>query len=216
LDEGSYTLIARGANGAESPHSVSLTSGETKTLDLRNMASPGMESWSQKWTRRDQWYERKGGGFVLYNKPNLTGDIMFTVQLPRGHGLFSAKRRIKWVVGFVDDKNYLLFQLDDKYFYWTRVVNTAKVEYPKIAHNIPADAPYVNLSIQISVARLVHRYSLGDNKWQELHVWDNSTPAPSLNEEKPRSFSEGAFGFYLPGNDSIELSNFSFESQPRR
>jgi hypothetical protein len=60
----------------------------------------------------------------------------------------------------------------------------------------------------------MERYSLQDNVWKNLDSWDRS--APSLFKGKPRSFGEGEFGFYLPGNDEIEVSNFSFEHQGRR
>jgi hypothetical protein len=108
-----------------------------------------------------------------------------------------------------------LFQLDNKYFYRTQVLDGNKQEYPKIAHNIPSDAEYVNLSIQVSSKGVVQSYSLQDNTWKALDNFDNSAAKPSMYQGKPRSFSEGKFGFYLPGKDDVAVSNFSFVSQAR-
>ena len=44
--------------------------------------------------------------------------------------------------------------------------------------------------------------------WKILDDFGMST-APSLFKGKVQSFNEGRFGFYLPGNDEVEISNFS-------
>jgi len=219
LDDGSYTVIVRSPNGSESTQTVALAAGETKLLDLGNLPGANkhiMERWSAEWTKQDQWYQRRGGGFVLYKVPHLAGTIIFTVKLHRGHNPFSSRPRLKWVVNYLDDKNYLLFQIDSKYFYRTEVVDGNKQDYPKIAHNIPGDAQFAHLNIQVSSQGLLHRYSLQDNSWTTLYDWDKSAATPSLNPEKSRSFTDGEFGFYLPGNDDVELSNFSFDFQSGR
>jgi len=114
------------------------------------------------------------------------------------------------VVNFTDDRNYLLFELDNKYFYRTEVVNGNKLEATKVAYNL-GNAEFVHLNIDISSNDLQQRCSAGNNTWQTLNDWNLGATTPSLNQSKTKNFTEGSFGFYLPGNDEIEISNFSYK-----
>lgn len=214
LEEGTYSVIVRNPNGTETTHSVTVAAGETRPFDLRSSAdSNSMDQWTASWTRQDQWFQRKGGGNILYKMPHPSGSIMFTVKMHHGH-IFSGGPHLRWVVNFIDDKNFILYEMDNKYLYRTETEDGKKLPTEKFPHNIPSNAQFLNLNIQVSPKVLLQRYSLQDNVWKTLDNWDRS--APSLNKGKGRNFTEGQFGFYLPGNDEVEVSNFSFEQQGRR
>ncbi len=216
LDEGTYAVIVRNPNGSETTQTVTVTAGETRPFDLRTSSnSNAMEQWTGKWTQQDQWFLCKGGGFVLYKAQHLSGTVMFTVKIPHGH-IFSSAQRLRWVVNFVDDKNYVLYELDNKYLYRTEVVDGNKQPVQRNRHSIPSSAQFVNLNIQVSPTALLQRYSLQDNTWHVLDNWDKSAAKPTLYQGKTSSFTEGQFGFLLPGSDEVELSNFSFVPQARR
>ena len=211
LDDGTYTVTTRNANGPENSQTVSLAAGETRQLDLRGGAtnSGSMEQWTTKWNQEGQWYGRKGGGFVLYKGQHGAGNIGFTVKM-RKHGIFGSAPRVRWVINFIDDRNYLLFELDNKYFYRTEIINGNKQEATKAPYNL-GNAEFVHVNIDVAFNNLQQRCSAGNNTWQTLNDWNLGAPAPSLNQSKTKNFTEGSFGFYLPGNDEIEISNFVYK-----
>ena len=216
LEEGTYAVIVRSPNGSENTQTVTVEAGVTRPFDLRiSSDSEIMEQWTGKWTKQDQWYQRKGGGFILYKGQRLSGNVRFTVKLPHSH-IFSGSQHLRWVVNFIDDKNYLLFELDNKYLTRTEVVDGNKQAPVHIKHSIPNNAPFMHLDIQISPNVLLQRYSLQDNDWVTLDNYDRSGATPTLYQGKARNLTDGQFGFSLPANEGVELSNFNFAPQGRR
>jgi len=206
LDEGTYNVVAHLPNAPATTASVTVGAGETKSLNFRTAAS-AMERWEQPWNLEGGWYTRHGGGFVLYNAPSPGGTYVFTVKLHHGHAIFSGSERVRWVVSYSDPNNYVLMQMDGKSFYRTEVVNGNKTELPKIQHKIPDDSPFVTLSVEIQPGVLVQRYSVHPNDWKMLDTWDRTSP--SLRG-KPRSFADGKFGFLIPSDRDMEVSNFAY------
>ncbi|HEY2363236.1 MAG TPA: PEGA domain-containing protein, partial [Candidatus Angelobacter sp.] len=211
LEEGAYTITTRTANGQENSQNISLSAGESRPLDMRTQTPAGdtMDLWSSKWTQQDQWYTHRGGGYVLYTGQRGAGNITFTVKM-RKRNIFGSAPHIKWVVNFVDDRNYLLFELDNKSFYQTEVVNGNKQETKKTPYNL-GNAEFIHLNIAVSANGLQQRCTTANNTWQTLTDWGAGTTTPSLSQNKNRNFAVGSFGFYLPGNDEIEISNFSYK-----
>ena len=214
LDEGTYTITARAANGQENTQTVSLSAGESRPLDMRSQTPAGdtMDQWSSKWIQQqDKWYTHKGGGYVLYTGQRGAGNITFTVKM-RKRNIFGGAPHIKWVVNFVDDRNYLLFELDNKSFYQTEVVNGNKQETIKKPYNL-GNAEFIHINIVTSANTLQQRCTTttANNTWQILTDWGPGAATPSLSQNKNRNFAEGSFGFYLQGNDEIEISNFSYK-----
>ena len=208
LGEGIYTVDGRGKDFVSS-QSVRLNSGESKLVNLRVSAN-GMEGWEtfNSWTEQGGWFSHRGGGFLLYGSPQRAGAYHFTLKFRPGHDPFSGGPRVRWFVGFLDDKNYTLIQLDGKFLYRTVVVNGKQEELPKITHNIPTTVTLININLDVSSARLTHRYSLAGNDWKPLDDWMLGA-TPTLRA-RPQSFTNGKFGFYLPGTEVVELANFSF------
>jgi hypothetical protein len=50
--------------------------------------------------------------------------------------------------------------------------------------------------------QVVHQYNAGSG-WQPLDSWSRTTP-------------EARFGFYIPGSETLEVSNFRYDPLPVR
>lgn len=145
-------------------------------------------------TQADTWFTRRWGGFVLYKRTAPRSRIAFTVKPDRSRNPFSSGPRVKWVIGFQDARNYLLAELGDDYLYRTEIVNGSRRELPRVAHRIPSNGEFLLLSVEVSDAEVIHQYNAGSG-WQVFDTWTRATP-------------EARFGFYLPGSETLEVSNF--------
>jgi len=92
--------------------------------------------------------------------------------------------------------NYILFQMDDNNFYRSVIKNGQKGDEVKIPHKNEKKS-FRTVLIRVGANEIVHQIRQGDN-WVVLDRW--SSPATNL--------SLGKFGFYIPGNDQVSLSNF--------
>ena len=164
--------------------------GQTKTLDL-SLAPNGMSKWDDpgSWKHEGDAFTRKGGDFVLYGVP-ASGTFVFSAMLTKGHLL-------QWVLNYSDPKNYVLFQMDDNNFYRTVIRNGEKTD-EIIVPDKGDKKSFRTLQIRVSPTELVHQIKHGDH-WTVLDRW--TQPRTNL--------SLGKFGFYIPGNDQVALSNFA-------
>ncbi|MBO0912330.1 MAG: PEGA domain-containing protein, partial [Acidobacteria bacterium] len=208
LEEGEYQITAHGPGRVDTFTAVVLAAGETKKIDLLGQ-SHGMELWPPGWTQESGWFTHRGGGFVLYGQPRLSGTIEFAAKLHRSHNPLAGGPRLRWVVNFLDDRNYLLFQMDGKYFYRVEVIDGNNVALPRIAHHIPERNEFVNLQIPVQPGRVEHRWNVNGEDWQVLDDLTRST-SPSLFTGKVQGFNDGRFGFFLPGTEAVEVSNFAY------
>jgi serine/threonine protein kinase len=199
LAEGTYQVVARGPANLPTTETVVVKAGAIETVDLRNVAS-GIEQFETGgWTQAENWFTRRGGGFVLYKRTAPSARIAFTVKPDRSRNPFSSGPRVKWVLGFVDVKNYVLAELSNDALYRTEIVNGARRELPRIAHKIPSGGEFLHLSVEVSDSQIVHQFNTGGG-WQLLDRWNRATPV------------EGRFGFYLPGSETLEVSNFRYDA----
>jgi hypothetical protein len=60
--------------------------------------------------------------------------------------------------------------------------------------------------VQLIGSRLVHEYSTKPNEWRTLDAW--ATAAVPVTST--RSLLDGRFGFFLPGDEEITISNFLY------
>jgi cytoskeletal protein RodZ len=208
LAEGTYDISAKGPAGVVSSVRVSIPAGGGAVpVDLRALIVSGMERFDRTgWTQSEAWVTRRGGNYVLYNRSGDEGTISFTVRLDRNGNPFSSGARLNWVVGFADSRNYILLQLDKDSFYRQAVVNSVPQSATKKDHDIPNNVPYVNLRVQLIGSRLVHEYSTKPNEWRTLDAW--ATAAVPVTST--RSLLDGRFGFFLPGDEEITISNFLY------
>jgi hypothetical protein len=200
LAPGSYRVVAKGPSGFPLERTVPVSATDSRTIDLRALPS-GMEGFDGAgWTRKEAWFTRRGGGFVTYARTGIAR-VGFTVRTDRSRNPFSTGPRLKWVVGYVDARNHLLIELSSEHLYRTQVVNGTRREMPRVAYKLAATNDLLNISVESSPTRVIHQYNAGSG-WTVLDSWDIQPPA------------EGRFGFYLPGNETLDVSNFRYDPIP--
>ncbi len=203
LPEGAYTITASTPQYQDGSVAVQVTANRAVTASLvlkpvekvperfqERSRTFTMADWEKTggWTRDGSDLTRRGGDFVLAPAPFGPGTIMFTVQSRHG-------KRLEWVLNFRDTKNYCLFQLDDKNFTRSEVVNGKRIDGPKISHGA-SRKEFIGIGILVTARAIQHRI-LRAGQWLTLDTWD-------------RPGTQGSFGFHLPGKDEIALSDFRF------
>jgi hypothetical protein len=196
LREGRYQVVSKGPSGTTMSMPLSVSSGQSQVVDVRSVG--GMERF-QGWTTADGWSTRRGGGFVLYDRTDAEGRYTFTVRLDRNGNPFTTGGRLTFVVGYVDDRNYVRFQLDRNNFYRADVIGFRELNEVEHRHGIPMASTEVHLAIQVSSQLIVHQFRLPSGEWQTIDTWDRQRPLSNLR-----------FGFQLPRNDELTISNFRF------
>ena len=207
LAPGSYSFTAKAPGFTDRTERVQVAAGGQVNVDLTlastRAAAPapkvgGMADFEDPsgWAQDGEAWVRKGGNFVPYKLP-AKGTFTFTVQLLKGGNIFKGGH-IRWYVDYVDPKNYGLFEIDKKTFWAKEVTNGKSKDREKTQHGVDNEKQF---SIQIDVGpdHVVHRIKNGDN-WLTLDSWT----------EAGRIFSDGKFGFYIPGSDQIGISDFKF------
>ena len=115
------------------------------------------------------------------------GTFEFTAVLIKG-------KRVEWVVDYRDQKNFCLFQVDDKNFVRIEVVNGRRSERAKVAHGMKLKEP-IGIGITVKANSITHRILRSE---QVIDVWQRPVPQQQI------------FGFYIPKNDEIGLKDFRF------
>jgi hypothetical protein len=191
LAPGTYTLTARTADRYTRSSTLEVVAGQAKTLDL-SLAPTGMSKWDSPgaWKQEKDSFIRKGGDFVLYGVVPASGTFVFSATPAKGHLL-------QWVVNYSDPRNYVLFQMDDNNFYRTVIRNGQKADSIKVPDKSDKKS-FRAIHIRVSPTEIVHQVRHGDS-WTIVDRW--TQPGANL--------SQGKFGFYIPGNDEVEISGFA-------
>ncbi len=208
LAAGNYTFTSKAPGFTDRTERVQVASGGQVNIDLTlastRAAAPtarvgGMADFEDPtgWTRDGEAWLHKGGNFVPYKLP-AKGTFTFTVQLLKGGNIFKGGH-IRWYVDYVDPKNYGLFEIDKKTFWAKEVTNGKNKDREKTQHGVDNEKQFT-IQIDVTPDHVVHRIKNGDN-WLTLDSWT----------EPGRNFSDGKFGFYIPGSDQIGISDFKFQ-----
>jgi hypothetical protein len=208
LAPGNYTFTSKAPGFTDRTMPVQVAAGGQVTVDLTlasaKAAPPapkvgGMADWEDPsgWTRDGEAWVHHGGNFVPYKLP-AKGTYEFTVQLLKGGNVFRGGH-IRWYVDYVDPKNYGLFEIDKKTFWAKEVTNGKSKDREKTQHGLE-NAKSFTIQVDVTPDHVVHRLKNGDT-WLTLDSWT----------EPGRIFSDGKFGFYIPGNDEIGISDFKFQ-----
>jgi hypothetical protein len=214
LPEGTYRVTASAPQYQDAVATVHVAVGRGATAALamkRAEKTPaaaakthgafGMEEWAKAsastpslspWTHEGKLWVKRGGEFVVAPLNPAAGTYIFTAILMKG-------KHLEWVVNYRDDKNYDLFQLDDKYLVRTPVANGKKGDSTKIPHSIKTK-DYVSVMIAVTPGAVGHSF-LVQQKWQEVDKW-----------EMPGGGLQGKFGFHVPGKDQLGVSDFRFSA----
>jgi serine/threonine protein kinase len=190
LQPGHYELTAKVGNFSRSA-GLEVTAGESRTIGPLSLAPGGMQDFEDpsSWKPSNNWLAHKGGNFVLFKTLPTTGTFTFSAILQKGH-------RLQWVFNHLDDKNYELFQVDENFFYRSAVRNGEVTEEAKVPSKSEKKKPRT-FRVVVTPSRIAHQIQQGES-WVDLDTWNGA------------NLSAGNFGFYIPGNDEIGLSNFSF------
>ena len=132
---------------------------------------------------------------MLYRTSPTSGTFVFSAMLRKGH-------RLEWVLNCQDDKNYLLFQMDDDDLSRSIVRGGQSTEAAKIPFKSDKKV-FRTFLIRVSPGEIVTQIREGQD-WKTLDR--ASIPGVDL--------SSGKFGFLIPGNDEVALSNFSYYADP--
>ena len=192
---GTYQLTASVGNLPRSAP-IEIGAGESRTIGPLSLAPGGMQDFDDPagWKANQSWFVHRGGGFVLYKTSPTSGTFVFSAMLDKGH-------RLQWVFNYTDDNNYVLFQMDENFFYRSEVRGGKTTEEAKVPFKTDKKKSRT-FQIVVTPNRIVHQIQQG-NAWALLDSWNSSGVNASL----------GKFGFYLPGSDEVELSNFTHYSE---
>ncbi len=202
LPVGSYTLVAKAAGYTDATMNVQIRGGDFALADLKLVKEGGgtipkppttKADWDRPgdWQPDNGWLVHRGGNFVGFSAQPSTGLFTFSCQLLKG-GVFN--KHIQWRVGYVDDKNYVHYQIDKKSLQSKIVTNGKSVDRPKLTFD--EQEPFT-MQIEITPDTVVTRMRQSD-QW----VVVDRLSKPGVNQ--------GKFGFFVPGKDEIAISGFSF------
>jgi len=203
LDPGTYVVTVRAPNFVDRTEQVTLTAGESRTLDIalaresrpsefaKPKPAPAPLNWSG-WEKENGEYVRKGGNRVVLHSGPLAGTITFTAHLRKTGGLFRGGK-LRW---FVEDGDGLSqFEVDKKKFQAKGPDGSRSKEHSRDREE-PDDRTYT-IQIEITPDRIVHRMKFGE-RWL------------TVDSQQTSGVSDGKFGFVIPGNDEIAISNLRF------
>lgn len=202
LPVGSYTISAKAPGYSEATANVQVVSGEVVTADLKlikesaGTARTVESDWMRpgEWRAEGGWKVHRGGGFVPFSAQPSTGTFTFSAQLAKGGSLFGGKH-IQWYLDYHDPKNYVSVQIDKKSLQWKIFENGKEVRKKKI--DLVESEPPFTVQIVIGENSITHRIR-DEDKWIDIDTFS-----------KPGA-GTGRFGFYIPGNDEVAVSNFRF------
>ena len=162
----------------------------------------GMSDWEDNsvWHEDNGAWTHKGAGLLFYKIPPK-GVFNFTVELVKGGGIFRGGK-IRWVLNYIDSKNYDLFELDNKNF--TPKVIREGQNFRATQDSAQGFGEAEDLTVQIDVTpdHIVHKMLMGSDS-VDLDTWAE----PGLN------FSGGKFGFMVQGDDEIGINSFKFQAK---
>jgi len=208
LPEGSYLITASAPRYQEASTSVRVTARRAVSASLTLKLIEGqagaaggqggtfnLTDWQKApgWTLEGGVLVHRGGDFVLTPMDLSQGRMQFSLLSLKG-------KRLEWVVGYRDSKNYYLFQVDDKNFIRSEVANGKRTELAKVPHASDRKK-YIGISIAISPKGITTSFA-HDQQWQVIDNWEST-----------EALARGKFGFNVPGKDEIALGDFKLTWQ---
>ena len=190
LAPGAYTLSATTGNHTQTSI-IQILAGQTRTLDL-SFVPGGMAGWEVPggWRQDGNVFVRKGGGFVFYKAVPSSGTFIFSAMVRKGH-------RLQWILNGRDDRNYLLYEMDDEFLSRSAVQSGHSAVGTKMAYKTDKKK-FRTFRIQVSSSEITTQIQNG----QSWNVLDRLV-IPGVD------LAAGKFGFLIPNNDEVLLANFN-------
>ncbi len=212
LDPGNYVFTAHAPGYLDNSRRVEVTGGGSQTLNFGlalAKAAPVAptqvvhtmrpEDWDKPWAMDGVWYTRQGGDFVLYKIEPTAGLFRFAIGPKSSKGFLGRNPKMRWVINYVDPKNYIEFQIDKQWYQSEEYRNGKKIEHVKHKAHGVVDASSFELHMTVAPNKMLIEIRSGDN-YIPLDEWT----------DEDHNYTEGRFGFHLPNQDQIYLANFSF------
>jgi hypothetical protein len=203
LNEGNYIVTASAPEAIERTFNVNIEAGQTKTLDIKlavfdrpkeapKTMSGGMEGFEGSFVRDGEWFVKKGGGRVMY-RAGGAGSYSFSIFTKKATGIFRSSK-VQFYVDYSDEKNYVLYQLEDKKINRITVQNGKKksitlankmenMEFYGLTVDVKGDA----VSLRGKGVGTIDSFSL---------------PGSDV--------TDGKFGILIQGNDEVAVGDFRF------
>jgi PEGA domain len=163
-----------------------------KPLSMESFVEPGM------WHAENGVYRHRGTAFLAF-KPAGSGVYVFNAYLIHGGSIF-GKGRLRWRLNYVDEKNYVQFELDEDNLYSKVVTDGKGNDRDKVKHGVESKEKIWAIQIDVSPDKIVHKIQKG-KQWVTL----DTLTIPG------RNLAAGQFGFYVQGGgDEMGVSDFSF------
>jgi hypothetical protein len=217
LDAGTYEFTAHAAGYVDGRRNVEVLAGGSQTVNfglslakvipekpIEIVHTMKVEDWDKPWSQEDAWYTRQGGEFVLYRFTPAAGIFRFAISPKASRGFLGigGNPKMRWVIGYTDPKNYIEFQIDKQSYSSEEYRNGKKIEHTKKkAHGLEATS--FSIQMIVTAGKISVEVSTGDH-YEKLDEWADAD----------RDFTAGRFGFHLPNQDQIYMTNFSFTQQP--
>jgi hypothetical protein len=203
VQEGSYVFSASAPGFTAATQSVVIAAGETKPVDFRlnreRAGTPpstkptyGMDYFERpgEWSPEGAWLARRGGNYVMYRATPTYGTFTYSIYLMRGG-------RLQWVVNYIDDRNHVLFQLDDNGKFTRReIINGRGGAEIDASHGLRKKE--FTVEIDITPTSITHKLLYDASTWKPIDTWSGTVPP------------NAKFGLYIPRNDQYGLANFKF------
>jgi eukaryotic-like serine/threonine-protein kinase len=214
LDPGTYVFTAHAPGYGEGRGTVEVTPGGVRTLNFSltlakvTPAAPSqivhtmrLEDWDKPWGMDGVWYTRQGGDFVPYKIVPASGVFRFAIAPKSSKGFLGigGNPKMRWVINYVDPKNYIEFQIDKQSYSSEQYINGKKVEHAKRKPHGLAEATSFEIQMTVAPTKISVEIRSGD----DYTTLDTFSDADS-------NYTDGRFGFHLPNQDQIYLTNFSF------
>ena len=211
LEAGSYVFVARAPGHQDQTRTVDVGAGGSFPVKFSlPVVKPATvsptpiihtvtaEDWDKPWKREDVWYTRQGGDFVLYKITPTAGTFSFAISPRESKGLFGGSPKVRWVIDYRDPKNYIEFEIDKQTFASAEYQNGKKTDHAKRKpHGVESSSFQIQMTVE--AGRVVVQIRSGDT-WQLLDQWS----------EAGHNFADGRFGFRLPNQDQMYLTDFRF------
>jgi eukaryotic-like serine/threonine-protein kinase len=216
LDAGTYVFTARAPGFVDRSRTVEVTAGGSLTVNFGLVAvkvtpppptqivhNMRVEDWDKSWSMEGVWYTRQGGDFVLYKYTPTAGIFHFAISPKESKGFLGigGNPKMRWVLHYMDPKNYIEFTIDKQSYWADEYRNGKKIEHTK--HKVHGvDATSFQIHMTVAPTKILLEIRSGDN-YVPLDQWNDASG----------NFTQGRFGFHLPNQDQIYLANFLFAQQ---
>lgn len=216
LEAGTYVFTARASGYTERTRTVEVAPGSSVSVSFNltpakaAAVSPRVvthtmnsDDWTHSWSMDGSWFTREGGDFVLYQITPTSGVIQFAIAPKSSHGFLGigGSPKMRWLLDYIDPKNYIECVIDKQSYWSDEYRNGKKVEHTKKKPHGAQGASF-QFHLIVEPGGIVVQILSGE-KYETLDQWT----------ESGRDFTEGHFGFHLPNQDHIYLTNFLFEQQ---